>query len=168
MQSIHFEIPTSPITIRKEYLYDLKSGHGEYVQGKLFAISSYPGHTITFKVLVEDKYIYSYLPITALTGKRCEQMSLKESCYFNCPSGELTWTVFESLTRCQVFKRDGSFLDSGRYIMTLDWHNDNELGHLIELDGGNVVMWPSHKIVFSDNKEDKLPDFKKLHAEWKV
>jgi hypothetical protein len=68
---------------------------------------------------------------------------------------------------CQVFNRDESFRGSGIYKMSFDWHNDNQLCHLIE-ENGSLILWPSHKVIFSSNKHDTLPGYKKLHKEWKL
>lgn len=177
MPLIHFDIGDiafenkQPILVRKEFLHNMENGHGEFLPIRLFAVSSYPGHVPTFQGLVEDKYIFSYLPIHALAWKEVPPLTFEEANYFNCPSGKTVFNNFLSLQyyRCQVFNRGGSYLDDGIVAGTVEWYEDNELCHLVQLRGGNLVWRPSHKLIFGFHKEDgiqKLPGYKKLRSEW--
>lgn len=168
MPSIHFDINPIPCLVRKEYLFDLKSEFKKFEPASIFAVSSYPGHLLTFNVLVNDKFIYSYLPAHALVMRECESLHPEDITYFNCPSGELAIHSFAALQkqRCSVFNRNGSYRCTGKYLMTFDWYQDNELAHLIQQTDGRFLVWPSHKLVF-DTDTISLPPFKKLHMEWK-
>lgn len=154
--------------VRNEYLLDLKDGHGVYQPCEVFAVSSYPGHALTFNVMIDGKYLYHYLPVMALCSKTGPSLSFTDSTYFNCPSGELSVKTFDSLkeVECQVFNRDGTRRCGGTYRTTFDWFLDNELCHLIEQDDGNYSLVPSHKLIFSNDQKLKLPSFKKLHSEF--
>jgi hypothetical protein len=170
MQSIHFDIKPFTCLIRGEFLFDFQSNHGKYYPCKVFAVSSYPGHVPTFQVLVEDKYLYSYVPVHALVEFPIRFSGfMEEYSYFNCPSGQLTVHTFESLDDeyCQVYNKDGSWRGVGSYMMTFDWQDDNQLCHLIN-QGGCFMLWPSHKIIFSTDKTSQLPGYKKIHSEWKL
>lgn len=169
MPAIHFDIEPFQCFIHKEFLYDFRTGFEELSPCKVFAVSSYPGHALTFHVLVEDRYIYSYIPAHALcTNKRVDVLPIRDASYFNCPSEDLKVHSFVALRGpCQVFNRDETFRGSGIYKMSFDWHNDNQLCHLIE-ENGSLILWPSHKVIFSSNKHDTLPGYKKLHKEWKL
>lgn len=177
MQSIHFDVGDNafeskyPILVRKEFLHNMESGHGEFLPIRLFAISSYPGHVPTFQGFVEDRYIFSYLPIHALAWKEVAPLTFEESNYFNCPSGKIVVHSFLSIQYrpCQVFNKGGSYLDDGLVAATVEWYEDNELCHLVQLRDGNLVWRPSHKLIFGYQKEDgiqKLPSYKKLRHEW--
>ena len=168
MQIIHYNIKPIDVLLREEYLYDLKEHHNNFIPAKIIAISSYPGHTLTFTVLVHDKYIFSYIPIIALAWFITEAKStLERAVYKNCPSAELTVAYYDALNECTVFKHDGSYLSGGTYLLSVDWYNDNELLHLIKLDDGTLALYPNHKIVFGKNSaKAELPKYKKLHHEW--
>ena len=168
MPSIHFEIPKLSVILRKEYLYDMFDKGGEYVPAELFAVSSYPGDALTFDAMVDGKYLFHYLPVNAFAVSPCNKKTLVESCYFNCPSGDLAVTKFTNLSKCRVFSKNKYQIGSGTYQMTFDWYNDNELCHLVALDEGNLVLVPSHKLVFSEKSFEALPDYKKLHSSWRV
>lgn len=169
MPSIHSEIASGPLLVRKEFLYNMESGYDEFLPAKIFAVSSYPGHAPTFKALIQEKYIFSYLPINAFASKEVEPLSLDDSNYFNCPSEVFSINTFSQLRHCQVFNKDASWLGCGIIIMTIDWYMNNELCHVVELDTGNFVLRPSHKVVMSDYNSptrEVLPKFKKLKYEW--
>lgn len=168
MQSIHFDLEPFDCLVRKEYLFDLQSGFGFYLPCRVIAVSSYPEHLPTFTILVEGRLIFSYLPVHALVSKPCPSLPTQDCSYFNCPTGSLTMHCFTELQRCTVFNRDTTERCQGVYRMTFDWPDGNQLCHLIEEDSGRFLMWPSHKVVFSTGKGVQLPNFKKLHAEWKL
>lgn len=169
---IHFDIKPFDTYVRQEFIYDFKVGFDKFLDCKVFSVSSYPGHVPTFNILIEDKYIYSYLPINAFTNSPHNNVKPIpiDSSYFNCPSHTLSVNVFDHLLnkRCHIYHRDGKWCGDGKYRMTFDWFNDNELCHLIEKSDGYFMLWPSHKLIFSDSIEDKLPKFKKSHHEWKL
>jgi hypothetical protein len=166
---IHFDLEPFKCLVRQQYLYDFDNGWDEFASCKVFACSSYPGHLLTFHILVEDKFIYSYLPIQSLCWKMSNEPLMEYVNYFNCPSDEVTVSKFECLNKTiQMFNRNGSYRGKGKYLMTFDWHNDNQLCHLIEEDNGIFSLCPSHKIVVSDDINVQLPKFKKLHKEWKL
>lgn len=168
MPSIHFEIPKQKVLLRQEFLYDMFDKGGEYVKAEIFAVSSYPGDALTFDALIEDKYLFHYLPVNAFATSPCQKKTLQESCYFNCPSGDLAVSQFSNLGKCKVFSRNKYVAGSGSYLMTFDWYKDNELCHLVSLEEGNLVLVPSHKIVFSEKSFESLPDYKKLRSTWRV
>jgi hypothetical protein len=167
MLSTHFDIPKLKVSLRSEYLYDLKAESGKYSYAEIISVASYPGHVPTFTALVEDKFLFHYLPVNSFANKACPPMSLEQACYFNCPSNQLGVSVIGGLGECQVFDKNKDFIEGGKYLMTFDWYNENDLCHLVLLDTGHYVLVPSHKIIFGDS-DVQLPNFKKLHATWKV
>lgn len=175
MPSIHFDIPKQKVIVRTQYLYDMDPAKNGFTEAELISISSYPGHAPTFTALVEGKFLFHYLPINAFfqstpstynSGPK-KPLSLAESCYFNCPDTEVAVSVIGGLHKCLVFDKNKDFVEAGMYLMTFDWHRDNQLCHMILLETGNFVLVPSHKVIFGDG-DDQLPNFKKLHATWKV
>lgn len=170
MQSTHFEVNGGALLVRKEFLYNLESGHDEFLPARIFAVSSYTGHVPTFSCIVEDKYLFHYLPINAFAWQEVEPLTLEVANYFNCPSDAIEVFGIDQLVRnCQVFNKDGSFLDYGVIDSTIEWPLDNELCHVIMLDTGNIILRPSHKIIFADINDAtnyKLPGYKKLRHEW--
>lgn len=169
MPAIRSDIEAFDCLVRREYLYDMKQGHGEFNTCKVLGASSYKGHLLTFDILVEGKYMFHYIPVRALASTQLNPLDMTECNYFNCPSEIVMVHIFNRLRgqKCYVYNRDGKHCGQGIYKMTFDWPNDNQLCHLI--DSNNFRLWPSHKVVFDKGKEvPELPGFKKMHSEWKL
>jgi hypothetical protein len=172
-QRIHADIPPLKTHLRGEYLYDMDLSHaGEFVPCTAFAVSSYRGSTPTFKVLLTDGAVFSYVPPSALIdpekaqGK--ETLQLTDLVYHNCPSGDICIHSFEQLrgpVHAYLKSRD-AWMD-GEYLWTLDWYTGNDLLHLVALENGQYAFLPHHKLKFKDGPRE-LPGYRKLHAEWKV
>lgn len=138
---------------------------------KIFSISSYPGHVPTFNILIEDKYIYSYVSSEQLSKtENFEDVTLEKLCYENCVSGDFSWNEFEYLKNktVTIFNKDKTFQCKGKYIGTMDWYNENNSLHLIEGNDGCFYFRPNHKVIFTDNSSDLLPPFKKIKQEFKL
>ena len=50
MSKLLTNLPATKVWVRKEYLRDLKSGHGEYVEGLWVAAKSIPGRAFYFEL----------------------------------------------------------------------------------------------------------------------
>jgi hypothetical protein len=172
-QLVHAEIPPIKTEIRAEYLYDLDpTREGQFLPCTAFAVSSYPGHAPTFKVLLEDGGLFSYIPPTALLdrGKAAGQvmLDLRDLAYDNCASGEICVSRFTALAgRLQAFFKHRNLWLAGEYLCTIDWYMENNLTHLVALENGQYAFVPSHKAKFQDG-ERALPELRKLHVEWKL
>ncbi len=172
-QKVHADIPPLRTHIRGEYLYDMDLSHaGELVPCTAFAVSSYEGSVPTFKVLLADGSVFSYVPPTALVdpekARGRETLELADLVYHNCPSGDICVHSFEQL-RGPVhayLKRRDAWME-GEYLWTLDWYAGNDLLHLVALENGQYAFLPHHKLKFKDGPRE-LPPYRKLHAEWRV
>lgn len=160
MQSTHFNIKPIQCYINEKYLYDMDESKTGMLPCKLISVSSYKGHVVTFNVLIEDRYLFSYIPANAFG---LNKLSIEECSYHNCPSNEASVVYFD-FDECFVYGKDKKLIGKGNYQFTIDWHNDNEMLHFIMIN--NIFMFvPNHKLSF---KEAKLPDFKKLKQEFKI
>ncbi|TSC82432.1 MAG: hypothetical protein G01um101419_588 [Parcubacteria group bacterium Gr01-1014_19] len=169
---VHAEIPPIKCLVKREFFYNMaEEKKGALIPCSIFAISSYPGHAVTFKILTADGHLFSYIPIDALVIKpndNLPQLPMADLAYHNCPSKEICVNRFEALNReLRVFFKNRNLWMKGKYLLTVDWYMENELFHLIELENGQLSLSPSHKVRFADN-DDPLPDYRALHPEWKV
>jgi hypothetical protein len=168
---VHAEIPPLALTVKKELLY---GGDARFVGQRLgcraFAVSSYVGSTPTFKILIDDGAVFSYVPPSALFHRdpAPPELALSDLVYANCPSGDFCVHHFSALAGevHAYFKHKGLWL-KGRYQLTLDWYEGNDLLHLVLLDNGQLAFLPHHKLKFGDHEEGFEP-YKKLRAGWKV
>lgn len=168
MRSTRSDVEPFRCLVRKEFLFDMKSHHGEFVSARVIGVTSYAGHIPTFDVELDEGFLFHYLPVHALAWKECEPATIQSTSYFNCPVGGVEVTCLTALDsrKCQIFGRDGQLLGSAVYVMTFDWVDSNELCHLLRRDDGNHLLWPSHKVAFSD--VTTLPGYRKLRAMFKL
>lgn len=170
---IHASIKGTRVFVRSEFLHDMDAAfRGKLEAGLAFALSSYPGHTPTFKVLLDGGSVFSYLPPHALLTREQlpePELSLEQLVYHNCPNGRFSVSTFADLQvgKARVFiKKLGVWLP-GTYQFTVDWYEGNDLVHCIHLENGQVTLLPSHKVKFNDGACE-FPGYRKLHAEWRV
>ena len=65
MAYLNANIPVLYAQVRKEYLYDLQSHHGEVEDCVIFALASLAGKAVLFHCLLPNGAIYYRLPISA-------------------------------------------------------------------------------------------------------
>lgn len=159
------------ILVKKQYLYNLESGIGEYEEGSIISINSYKGHQPTFDVLLRNGAVYAYLPIDAITTDELNCKAEDYPCPIVCPSAVMILRdqPFLSKKVIQVFDRNRKWHSFATFIKMIEWPNNNELIYLVELETGQLAFVPNHKILFTNKKvkKENLPDYKKLQKEWK-
>ena len=72
MAYLYANIPVEYAQIRREYLYDLKSHHGEVEDCIIFGISAITGKSILFHAIMENGAIFYRLTITAFIQRGYE------------------------------------------------------------------------------------------------
>lgn len=154
------DIPPFLTYVRSEYLYSLKEGFGYFTPATVFAISSRPNETLKFQILADDKTHFGDIPVCALANSKSAPKISEEECVFApCPEEKFIVNQYEFLASigiCGVWKRDGSFWQSGTYMFSVEWENKFVL-HLVELEDGNYILWPSDKLTWNDS--DELPTY---------
>lgn len=164
----HADIEPFKAKLDIRVLQDMTGPPG-WVDVKVFAVASFEGHTPTFQVLVEDSYLFDYVPIHMLASKEVShRLELGSLVYANAPKGRITVNHHAYLAgrTCDVYNRAGLRELWGTYMFTVDWIDDNFNLHMVRRSDGHFCLWPSHKITFG--KGMGLPDWKKLRQEWKV
>ena len=69
MAYLNANIPATYAQIKREYLYDLKSHHGEVEDCVIFGITAITGRPILFHAIMENGAIFYRLPISAFIQK---------------------------------------------------------------------------------------------------
>ena len=81
-------LPAYEVWVRKEYLTDHQSGHGEFVKGVWVSVKSIPGRAFYFETyLPEYAAMYDKLPISAFVSdpeKPSPDMELHNLQFWNC------------------------------------------------------------------------------------
>jgi hypothetical protein len=88
MAALICNLPSVEVWVRKEYLTDHQSGHGEFVKGVWVSAKSIPGRTFYFETyLPEYAAMYDKLPISAFVSAPetpSPDMDLPNLQFWNC------------------------------------------------------------------------------------
>jgi len=172
------------VWVRKEYLRDLKDGHGEFVEGVWVSAKSMPGRAFYFETyLPEYGALYDKLPISAFLSRPETpetDMDLENLQFWNCMDYGVTTITKQFVASMDWEVRTRHFGSMrGYYICTLDnYHNSADIidystaeipqehksFNLIELVNGQFALYPNNRCRVYDISltpdKPKTPDFK--------
>ena len=185
-------LPAEKVWVRKEYLTDHQSGHGEFVEGVWVAAKSIPGRAFYFETyLPEYGALYDKLPISAVLRAPktpTVDMSLENLQFWNCMDyGVMAINKgFISSMDCEIRTRDHGLM-KGQYLFTLDNYHadinviDNNVSEVpqehkshncIQLENGQYALYPNNRMRLYDlsitPQHPKTPDFKVSTIEYQV
>ena len=130
MSSLISNMPAEEVWVRKEYLTDFKSGHGEFTPGVWVSVKSMPGRAFYFETyLPEYAAIYDKLPISAFVSRPetpSPDMDLPNLQFWNCMDYGVTAICkqFIGSMDYEIYSRDYGNI-RGKYVVTLDnYHED--------------------------------------------
>ena len=178
-------VPYIKCYVRKEYLYDLEKGHGEFEECVLIAVKSMQG-----KALIFEAYLPAYgacfdkFPLSAFVWKKDikeeEQMSLGEIELWDAFSYDIQIWTKRMLRNCDVdVYVPGKGKVGGEYLFTIDSvhsdpnmintsvaevpseHKQFNFGKLVN---GQYFAQPNNRMLWYEQSltpsELKMPDFK--------
>ena len=184
LTTLNVNLPRFYCLLRKEFLYDGLSHHGEFLAVCVFGASSIQSRALGFHVLMENGAVIWRLPIHALCHKKdAPIVPLDWLQFWDCFSYNMEATEFDRLkdSRVRVQMRDKSW-EGGQYLFTLDWYGSEDAeeagdgghkcAHVIALDNGNFAAQPNNRIqwfcpAFITPFKDK-PDYVTNTRIWKV
>jgi len=165
-------VPPVKVWVRKEYLRDLRDGHGEYILGYWVSVKSLPGRCFYFETfLPEYGAIFDKLPISAFLAWDSDSpqgpkdpspdLPIEELQFWNCFSHDIT-TLEKNLTYSAGWevrtKTYGSI--AGDYLFTIDSFNgdrsradisfsetpdEHKSFNIIELQNGQIAAYPNNR-----------------------
>ena len=184
MSCLITNLPSYEVWVRKEYLTDHQSGHGEFVKGVWVSAKSIPGRAFYFETyLPEYAAMFDKLPISAFLSSPelpDPDMTLHNLQFWNCMDYGVVAVQkqFIGSMHYEVYTRDYGN-QTGTYICTLDnYHQDpdaidystsenpseHKSHNLLELDNGQFALYPNNRMRIYDNsitpEVPKNPDFK--------
>lgn len=178
-------LPPIQCFVRKEFLYDFQSGHGEYEPCYWVSVKSIKGKALYIESLLTNfGALYDKLPISAYVWKTdininklfpLDYLEIWDAFSYNI-------SVIQKSTlsglNCKVLMKDKEMYN-GTYMFTIDsCHSEpNELNtslsetpnehksfNIIKLDNGQFSAQPNNRILFYDQsltpKDVTIPDFK--------
>lgn len=172
---IHYNFK-EPISgyINEKYLYNMDEEKNNWLKCNVIGISSYPNNALTFNILLDDEgnskgSLFCYMPFDSFTTDTNNTLyNYKDLIYHNCPFGKLTMTKMNLPSNVNVYLKTKKCWIPGKYFITLDWYDGNDLLHLIHLSNGQLCAMPNHKIKFGDNTTINFNRYKKLKYEWVI
>ena len=162
-------LPPRKVWVRKEYLYDLRKGHGEYVLGYWVSLKSISGRALYFETyLPEYGAVYDKLPISAfldwdpgspeapvMDSYGSDDLPLYDLQYWDAfdYDVEIVPKAFLNSMRVRVRTRSGKTIEKGKYLFTIDHcHRDQnqiDLGYSEypqEHKSHNCIVLPNGQI----------------------
>lgn len=174
-------LPPIEVYVRKEYLYDLEKGHGEFTPGMWISVKSVEGKALYFETLLtEYGALYDKLPLSAFVWKTNldYELPLDTLQLWDCFDYHITVIRKPILSRCEFFGKDRK-LHPGEYLFTIDnCHADENVldcnfsehdpehksFNVIRLDNGQFAAQPNNRVLWRDSSlipnKLKKPDFK--------
>lgn len=181
-------LPPVHVYVRKEYLYDLERGHGEYTPGIWISVKSVQGKALYFETLLTDYgALYDKLPLSAFVWKLDhDNLPLDNLQLWDCFDYDITVIRKPLLSRCTYFGKDRVWRE-GDYLFTLDnchaqsstldtnfsEHDpEHKSFNVIKLDNGQFAAQPNNRVIWRDSSltPDLLlsPDFKVCTQNYQV
>ena len=192
MSELICNMPAEDVWVRREYLRDLKDGHGEFVRGVWVSCKSIPGRAFYFETyLPEYGALFDKLPISAFVSRPetpDPDLPLNNLQFWNCMDYGVVaiYKQFIGSMDFQVLSRDHGTL-TGSYICTIDnYHADangidystseipaeHKSHNLLQLENGQFCLYPNNRMRIFDNsltpQEPLDPDFKVSTIEYQV
>lgn len=176
-----FNVDVTPyikVLVRKEYLMNSESGHGEYEDGYIFGAVGIVNRPILFHVHLSSGAKVMRLPISAFCHKKeAPVQKLGELQLWDSLSNEIACHRYRYFQHyiAKVRLKDGS-LHKGRYITTFDFKPEGGLEetpdqhkdfNLIALDNGNFTIQPNNRILWSDEHfadTTEVPNYKTIET----
>lgn len=181
-------LPPVHVYVRKEYLYDLQHGHGEFTPGIWISVKSVTGKALYFETLLpEYGALYDKLPLSAFVWKEDHgDLSLDTLQLWDCFDYHITVIQKPILSRCEFFGKDKQ-MHGGEYMFTIDTCHENhgiidtnfseydpehKSFNMIKLDNGQFAAQPNNRVIWKDSslipENVKIPDFKVCTQNYKV
>lgn len=181
-------LPPIHVKVRKEYLYDLEKGHGEYTPGIWISVKSIQGKALYFETLLTDYgALYDKLPLSAFVWKTDHgNLSLDTLQLWDCFDYNLTVIQKPLLSRCEFFAKDKNMY-AGEYMFTIDnshsesstldtnfseYDPEHKSFNIIKLDNGQYAAQPNNRVIWKDQSlvpiDTFIPDFKVCTQNYKV
>lgn len=181
-------LPPIHVMVRKEYLYDLEQGHGEFTPGIWISVRSVQGKALYFETLLtEYGALYDKLPLSAFVWKTEHgDLPLDTLQLWDCFDYSITVIEKPILSRCEFFGKDRK-MHPGEYMFTIDTcHSESstlninfseedpehKTFNIIKLDNGQFAAQPNNRVIWRDSslvpENLKRPDFKVCTQNYKV
>tara|TARA_A100001391_G_scaffold42840_1_gene24892 strand:- start:4044 stop:4736 length:693 start_codon:yes stop_codon:yes gene_type:complete len=165
-------LPLEPVFVRKEFLYNNKKGHGEFIRGYWVSVKAQKHRALLFETLLEDGSLYDKLPIEAFVHKTDASVKYKQSdlALWDMDGWHITTIVKDSLRHLDARVRIGNDLVGGTYVCTVDQADadgqllttcasipkEHKSQNVIALDNGQYCSMPNNRILWVEQSLTKV------------
>lgn len=177
--------------LKKEYLYNLESHHGEFEECHIFAVSSIKGRALGFHAFLCTGAVFYRLPLSAFVWKKTDlQIPLDQLQTWDQLGYHIAVIEYDFLKELngKVMLKSGQW-EPCEYMFTVDFchpdpgylnttfvesPHDHKCQHIVKLANGYFGAYPNNKILWEEiafvtKKIEGRPDYKvnthKFHAE---
>ena len=165
-------LPLEPVWVRKEFLYNQKKGHGDFIKGYWVSVKAQKHRALLFETLLENGALYDKLPIEAFVHDREGDLRFKQSdlALWDIDTWHITTIVKDALRHLDAKVKIGNELVNGTYICTIDQCDAD--GHLMStcasvprehksqnvlaLENGQYCSMPNNRILWTDQSLTKI------------
>lgn len=165
-------LPLEPVWVRKEFLYNQKKGHGDFIKGYWVSVKAQKHRALLFETLLENGALYDKLPIEAFVHDREGDLRFKQSdlALWDIDTWHITTIVKDALRHLDAKVKIGNELVNGTYICTIDQCDAD--GHLmptcasvprehksqnvLALENGQYCSMPNNRILWTDQSLTKI------------
>lgn len=163
MAFLNADIPHFYALLRREYLYDLRRGHGEFEPCAVFAVCSIPSRALMFHAMTEAGAAIWRLPISAFAWKDDAPVQpLDHLELWDCYDEETEVLARSGWRRFADVRAEDELATVNLSTDTLEYQRPTRLirkryqGPMVQLGGGprqrvNVLVTPRHRMVVNTN-----------------
>jgi hypothetical protein len=185
---LNANIPQFPCLVRREFLYNLETHHGEFENAYAFGVRSVQCRALGFHVALDNGAVFWNLPIHALVHRPvAPHIPLDFLELWDCfgPNISVTQFTFLKELRCDVLLKDRTTAQ-GVYMFTIDWSatdpgeidvtfsevpSEHKCAHLIRLDNGLFAAQPNNRVLWRQSsfvvkRDGERPDYKLNTHKW--
>jgi hypothetical protein len=186
MPTLVENIPAIQCLVRREFLHDLQSGHGEYDECFWVSAKSIPSRALYIESYINEYgALYDKLPLSAYCWKKVDDpLPLSELQMWDCLSYSIV-CIQKTFLRdrdCRVMLPISKRFMDAKYLFTLDTYGEGTLAetpnehksyNFVRLANGQFGAYPNNRILWKDAsftpEKPKTPTFKtstiQYHAE---
>ena len=153
--------------IRDEFLYDGKSGHGNFTQCIAYGVSALPSRAWGISIMLSNGALVQHVPLHALVfdPETTHDHPLDHLQIWSCYGWDFATHQYNYLKEmpCKVYMK-GEW-ENGTYLFTAAPYNDtysmtpdqHKHFNFVRLDCGALGAWPGNRMLMFDSSFVELP-----------
>jgi hypothetical protein len=185
MPELNADIPRMHCSLRAEFLYNMRLGHGDLIPCVVFGVASIPTRALLWHAMLDNGAVIHRLPLSAFVHKvDAPPLPLDHLQLWDCFSHHVSVIEYSYLRglRCATILKDRVWY-GGTYKFTIDWHSSpyadepgeggHKCAHIIALNNGCFAAQPNNRMrwfepAFVTKPFPERPDYVTNEHVWSV